>query len=408
MDEFKTRRWLQFALVNFCVVALAGVTLRYKINFPLPIINQKYLLNAHSHFAFVGWVTTALMALLVNYLERNSINTNYKKYNRIIFANCIAAYGMFISFIFEGYAAFSICFSTLTIFISFFFIYFFWRDLKLVTDKSYAVNWFKTALILWGISAIGAFTLAYLMASHNTDQEYYFAAIYFFLHFQYNGWFLFVCFGLLFYHLFRTGLVQEVAINKKLFLIMAVTVAPSYLLSILWLELPSYLRYIADISGVLQLLVLFYFLKLIPAIKKFIPHSFTKTTRTFWILATVAFIIKVILQMLSVIPYFSHFAFAFRPIVIGYLHLSFLCIISFFIIGYINEYLCTRQRHVSVSGAILFITGVLVQEVILMAQGLEVFQMEPIPAANILLFFCALLITAGIIMITAKMNTTKS
>lgn len=407
MNEFKTRRWLLFALINFCIVALAGVTLRYKINFPLPLINQKYLLNAHSHFAFVGWVSTALMALLVNYLERNEIYTNYKKYNRIILANCIVAYGMFISFIIQGYAAFSISFSMLSIFISFFFIYFFWRDLKQVNDKSYAVNWFKTALILWGISAIGAFTLAYLMATRNLDQEYYFAAIYFFLHFQYNGWFLFVCFGLLFYHLFRSGLVQEVAINKKLFLIMAVTVGPSFLLSILWLRLPVYLRYIADISGILQLLVLFYFIKLIPTIKKFIPHAFTKTTRTLWILATIAFIIKVILQMLSIIPYFSHFAFAFRPIVIGYLHLSFLCIISFFIIGYINEYLCTRQRHVSVLGAVLFIIGVIVQEIILMAQGLEVFQMTPLPMANILLFYCAILIALGIIRITAKMNKTR-
>ncbi|MBS1729918.1 MAG: hypothetical protein JSS67_03980 [Bacteroidetes bacterium] len=406
MDEFKTRRWLQLALVNFCIVALAGVTLRYKINFPLPLINQKYLLYAHSHFAFVGWVSTALMALLVNYLERNEIYTNYKKYNRIIIVNCINAYGLFLSFLFQGYRILSISFSTLSIFISFYFIYHFWKDLKLVLDKSYAVNWFKMALILWGTSAIGAFTLAYLMATHNTNQEYYFAAIYFFLHFQYNGWFLFVCFGLLFYHLYRSGLVQEVAINKKLFFIMATTVAPSFLLSILWLKLPAYLRYIADISGILQLLVLLYFLKLIPAIKKFIPHSFTKTTRTLWILATIAFIIKVILQMLSIIPYFSHFAFAFRPIVIGYLHLSFLCIISFFIIGYINEYLCTRHRHVSVIGVILFIIGVLVQEVILMVQGLEVFQMEPIPLANILLFYCAILIAAGIIRITYKMNKT--
>jgi len=42
MDEFKTRRWLQIALINFCIVALAGVTLRYKINFALPIINHIY------------------------------------------------------------------------------------------------------------------------------------------------------------------------------------------------------------------------------------------------------------------------------------------------------------------------------------------------------------------------------
>jgi hypothetical protein len=61
---FKTRLWIRIALINFCIVALAGVTLRYKINFPLPFINQKYLLRAHSHFAFDGWVAVALMALM--------------------------------------------------------------------------------------------------------------------------------------------------------------------------------------------------------------------------------------------------------------------------------------------------------------------------------------------------------
>lgn len=404
MDEFKTRRWLQVALFNFCIVALAGVTLRYKINFSLPIVNHKYLLHAHSQFAFVGWVSTALMALLVNFLERNIIYTDYKKYNRIILINCIVAYALFISFILEGYAAFSIIFSTLTIFVSYIFIYYYWRDLRKVTDKSFAVSWFKMALFLWGISSLGAFSLAYLMASHNTTQEYYFAAIYFFLHFQYNGWFLFVCFGLLFYHLYRTGMTQAASINKKLFFIMALTVAPSYLMSLLWLRLPVYLRYIADISGLLQLFVLFYFIKLLPAVHKYIPNSFTKTTRSLWILATISFIIKVILQMLSVVPFLSHYAFAFRPIVIGYLHLSFLCIISFFIIGYINEYLNTRERHISLVGIILFIIGVVVQEFILMMQGLEVFQMEPLPQANILLFYCAILMALGILRVAIKMN----
>ena len=397
---FKTKLWIQVALINFCVVALAGVTLRYKINFPLPSVNQKYLLYAHSHFAFDGWVALALMALMVNYLQQHNVVTNYKKYHWILIANCISAYGMFISFMLEGYAFYSITFSTLSIFISYFLIFYLWRDLNEVVDKSYTIKWFKGALILLGISSLGAFSLAYLMANHIMVQDYYFGAVYFFLHFQYNGWFLFACFGLLFSWLYQKDFLPSAAISKKLFIIMAVTVAPTYFLSVLWLKLPKGLHLIADISGILQLLVLFYFIQLYPVVKKNIPNKFTKTTKYLWIMASIAFILKIILQMLSIIPYLSHFAFGFRPVVIGYLHLSFIGIISFFILGYINEILKPVHRHVNAGGIILFVIGFLVQEIILMMQGLEAMEITPLPYANIILFGCSILMAIGLIWIT--------
>jgi len=405
--SFKTREWIQIALINFCVVVLAGITLRYKINFPLPFVNQKYLLHAHSHFAFVGWVSVALMALMVNYLQQHNLDTNYKKYRWVLTATCLASYGMFVSFLIQGYAAFSITFSTLSIFISYFFIVLFWRDLNKVEDKSYAPKWFKAALILWGLSSLGAFTLAYLMANHIMVQDYYFAAIYFFLHFQYNGWFLFVCFGLLFSFLFKKGFLPTVAINKRLFVIMAVTVVPTYFLSILWLKLPKTLHLVADIAGILQLLVLFYFIRLFPAIKKKFPPEITKTTRYLWIMASIAFILKIVLQMLSIIPFLSHYAFGFRPVVIGYLHLSFLGIISFFILGYMNEMLKLMNRHISKVGVFIFASGVLAQEIILMFQGLEVIEFEPLPYANILLFYAAIIIGIGLFWIAFSVNKVR-
>jgi len=164
---FKTRLWIRIALINFCIVALAGVTLRYKINFPLPSINQKYLLHAHSHFAFDGWVAVALMALMANYFQVRNVITSYKKYQWILILNCIAAYGKFISFILEGYALYSISFSTLSIFISYFFIFFLWRDLSKIEDKSCEVKWFKGALVLLGISSIGFFACLFNEQPHH-------------------------------------------------------------------------------------------------------------------------------------------------------------------------------------------------------------------------------------------------
>ena len=396
---FNTRRWIQIALINFCIVALAGVTMRYKINFPLPVVNQKYLLHAHSHFAFDGWVAIALMALMVNYLQRNNIITNYKKYHWILTASCLTAYAMFISFIIEGYDTFSITFSSLSIFISYFFIFYMWRDLNLVVDKAYSPKWFKGALILLAVSSLGAFSLAYLMANHIMIQDLYFSAIYFFLHFQYNGWFLFACFGLVFSFLYKIGFLPTAAISKKLFIIMAIMVAPTFLLSILWLKLPVGLRWIANISGILQLLVLIYFIQLLPIIKKHINHTISRTTRSLWIMAAIAFILKIVLQMLSIIPFLSHLAFGFRPVVIGYLHLSFIGIISFFILGYINEIFKEKGYRVQGGGIIIFVIGFLVQELVLMAQGLESLEVTPLPYANIILLICAILMLLGLIWI---------
>ena len=61
----KKQFWVTIALVNLSIVALLGVTLRSKILFPLKGIDFKYVLHAHSHFAFGGWITLALLSLMV-------------------------------------------------------------------------------------------------------------------------------------------------------------------------------------------------------------------------------------------------------------------------------------------------------------------------------------------------------
>jgi hypothetical protein len=397
---FKTRNWIQVCLINFCVVVLAGVTMRYKINFSLPAVNQKYLMEGHSHFAFIGWVALALMTLMVRYLVRNNVETNYKKYNWILAADVIVSYAMFVSFIIQGYSFWSITFSNITILISYFFIFFYWKDLNKVSEIGFSRYWLKAGLFLWALSSLGAFMLAYLMANRIMIQDLYFSAEYFFLHFQYNGWFLFVCFGVFFSYMQRLGLIRIGFLSRRLFLIMAITVIPTYFLSILWLRLPRSLHWIGEISGVVQLIVLLYFFRILSVVKNSVSRKFSWSTKWLWTLASLAFILKIILQFLSVIPFLSHFAFGFRPVIIGYLHLSFVGIISLFILGYINEFIHRFRGNVSGIGAIIFVTGFAVQEIILMLQGLEAMNIEPIKSANIILFYCAILMAIGLIWIT--------
>jgi hypothetical protein len=357
-------------------------------------------MHGHSNFAFVGWLAIALMTLMVRYLVRNNIQTNYRKYNLILGIDVVTCYAMFISFIIQGYAFWSITFACVTILISYFFIVFYWRDLNKVRDAGFSRNWLKAALLLWAFSSLGAIFLAYLMANSITLQELYFGALYFFMHFQYNGWFLFVCFGVFFSYMHRLGLFRFALLSKRLFIIMIITVIPTYFLSVLWLKLPPVLEWIGNISAFVQLLVLVYFFRIISVFKNSEGITFNTVTRWIWMLSSIAFILKIILQVLSTLPFLSHFAFGYRPVVIGYLHLSFVGIISLFILGYINEFIHRFRGHVSGTGFIIFVSGFIVQEVILMLQGLEAMNVEPIKSANIILFFCALAMVTGLVWIT--------
>src|SRR5215472_3087683 len=139
------RKWLQISLFNLMLVASIGVILRYKIAFSLPFIDQKYLLNGHSHFAFAGWITQALMTLLVACLSEQSGGNLFPKYRWLLIANLITAYGMLLTFPFVGYAFPSIVFSTLSIFVSYAFSFIYWRDIKKVAIRNPANSWFKVA-----------------------------------------------------------------------------------------------------------------------------------------------------------------------------------------------------------------------------------------------------------------------
>ena len=129
------RKWLQVSIFNLLLVAFAGVILRYKIAFSLPIVNQKFLLQAHSHFAFAGWITQALMSLMVGYLIEAGDPTAFQRFRKVLYANLITAYGMLLTFTFIGYAFLSIVFSTASIFASWWFGIQYWKALARSSKK---------------------------------------------------------------------------------------------------------------------------------------------------------------------------------------------------------------------------------------------------------------------------------
>lgn len=389
------RRWLHISFLNLLIVAFIGVILRYKIAFSLPFIDQKYLLHGHSHFAFAGWITQVLMVLLVQYLSQYKGEDIFKKYRWLLYGNLITAYGMLIFFPFQGYGFGSISFSTLSIINSYFFAVWYWKDLNSVTHKSTTHSWFKAALLFYIISSLGAFSLAYMMANKIMHQNWYLAAEYYFLHFQYNGWFFFAGMGLLVSRLEK--MISATKQLKTIFWLFCLACVPAYFLSALWMPIPILVYWLVIASAIAQFAGWTMLVKLIFKNKRSIKQGFPKKGRQLLLLSAIALTIKLLLQLGSTHPALSQLAFGFRPIVIGYLHLVLLGVITIFILGYIISMNLLAARRYYITGVWIFVSGIIINEILLMTQGVAGLSYIIIPWINELLLAAAIIMFSGIL-----------
>ena len=406
--HFNSKFWLKFSLLNLLIVALIGLLMRYKIGFEFPFFDQKHLQHSHSHFAFSGWISHTLMVLMIVFLEKKKVllqaqddnreknieNRFFKKYSSILSANLICAHGMLVFFIIQGYGLFSIIFSTSSIIVSCVFDYYFVKDLKLISNDDLSKNWFKTALFFNVISSFGTFALAYMMISKNIHQNEYLASIYYYLHFQYNGWFFFACMGLLFSFLQLKS--SENSFFKRAFWLFFLSCIPAYFLSTLWWDLPIWIYLITVVAAFIQVYAWFRFLIIIIKTKREFLYNFPFFLRYILLFVAFALSIKFLLQLGSTIPVLSTLAFGFRPIVIAYLHLVLLAIISLFLLFYVYaNHLIHFNRQIKI-GVITFSIGVLLNEIILAIQGVASFSYTPIPYVNEMLFGAAIVLVIGI------------
>lgn len=399
------QKWIRISLFNLFLVALLGMVMRYKIVFPLSFVDQRNLLHAHSHFAFAGWITQSLMSLLVHHLYKRGRKEVFREYRIILYANLITAYGMLLTFPFTGYGSPSIIFSTLSIFVSYWFGIKYWTDLNRAKSGLISSAWFKSAIICNALSSLGAFSLAYMLANKNIHPDRYLACIYFFLHFQYNGWFFFSCMGLFGEQLETIGAAKKKL--KKIFLLFAIACVPAYFLSALWLPIGNFVYLLVILSVFLQLTGWIWTLQLIKMVKQKIKQTIPPFARTLFSLSAIALSVKLLLQSGSVIPSLSKIAFGFRPVIIGYLHLVLLGVISLFILAYITTHGIINTSKIVKRGMIVFAGGIIINELLLMIQGIADIRYQPLPYVNILLLATAIILLTGTMMINYGQRSSK-
>ena len=385
----KTNSWLKLSLVNFLIVAALGTLMRYKIGFDLPFFEQKNVQHSHSHFAFAGWITHTLYVLMLSWMAKSVPPDVLKKYRLIVIANLVCSYGMLLFLFIQGYGALSITFSQLSIFNNYIFAFCFIRDLRLLRHHPSA-KWFRAALWFNAIASLGTYTLAFMMMNKQILQKVYLGSVYFFLHFQYNGWFFFACMGLLIGKLHES--VPDFKEKKSLFLLFMLSCIPAYLLSALWLDLPVWLYIIVVAAAILQFAAWLGMSRFLVSHFTHLKGKIPAYSKIIFLLLLVCVTIKFTLQLISVIPSISDLTFGFRPIVIAYLHLVLLAIISMFLVNYLMTFGFIRPNRGARYGLALFVSGVFLNELALGIQGIAAFSYTLIPRINEILFAVALLI----------------
>jgi hypothetical protein len=360
--------WISLSLLNLCIVTVLGVILRSKALFDLPIIDYNHLLNAHSHFAFGGWVTLALMVLLMHTLLTES-QKQKSIYQFVFWSIFVTVWGLLFTFPFSGYNTWSTYISTLFTFTTYIFSWVFIRDvLKAKVSKTVLILSIASVFCMV-LSSAGSFTLGYLFATKSLKAILYRDALFSYLHLQYNGFFTLAVFALLFQKIESKFSVE---VQKKIYrfaLVLVISILPSMFLSYHWHD-PSFLFHVIAYIGSALLLISFgLFIPVLKAILK-LYKSVPILFKFIGGLSLGAFMLKMFLQSFTIINFFGNLVFGDRPIIMGFLHLVFLGFVSLFLLAYFAKtgLLNTEKTFTKVS-LVVFAMGALLNETLLWAQG---------------------------------------
>ncbi len=384
-------------LINFLVAAIMGLMLRYVFVIPLhefvkPIPFQfRNLMHAHSHGAMLGWVYLMLYVLIVHHF----IPDKKPVYNRLFWLTEIAVIGMMISFPFQGYAAISISFSTLHIICSYLFIRLIWKNHKIKSKPIQLL--LKASLVFMFVSTIGIWCLGPAAAILGIESAFFQIAIQFFLHFQFNGWFLFAVLTV-FLNQFPIENTQRFQIFFKA--LIGGTIL-TFALPVSWFAFHPIQPWINGLGVLLQLLAGFYFIILLrPQWTKFWSLTL-KSTKWMYALALISFVLKIALQSSSIFPEVSSMAYQYHNFVIGFIHLMMLGVISGFLFAFLLESsLVTINSKYLNLGIYSFIIGFVATEFLLLVQGLFYYlALGMIPNYYMLLFIFSILLPLGILFI---------
>ncbi len=354
---------IKIALGYFFIIALLGVFMRMfqVVDFSF---NYKYILHAHSHIALLGWVYTALTTLIYKlFLSEKLVD---KKYQIIFWSTQGTIIGMLLSFPFIGYALFSIIFSSLFLIATYFFVWLFLKHTSKEQKQTQSYKIIRASLWFMVLSSLGPWALGIIMNTLGSTSPWYRNAIYFYLHFQYNGWFLVSLIGILFAVFEKYSIPIPKKIFQLFFKLFISGVILTFFLSILWMK-PSLGFYVlAGIGSIFQIIAFGILWKQMNLHKMRLKKSFAKVEGTLLKTAGILFIVKLLVQFIGAFPNISKMISNNIDIVIGYIHWIFLGIVTISIFAFLNHF---KLAILSKKTVILYLVAFVLTETLLFYKG---------------------------------------
>lgn len=395
MVNQKSKFLYLYAFTLFILSAFYGLLMRWNFTFPTKFIPYQNLLQSHSHVAFLGWGYLIVIGAILFYFVSDAAK-QHKVYKATLGILLVTIPLMLISFPLGGYKVFSIVllavFGLTSYVLSF-------RILKDLQGNNTSAKLIRYGIYYYLLSSLATWFLAYVIVNQGKTDLYY-NTVYFYLHFLYNGFFVFALFGLLF-KIFET---QQMIISEKLqksfFFFLNIACIPAYTLSVLWSTDFLLFNIVGFVASVLQFVSLVFLFKILQQAFSQISWNFTSK----WLLkfAVISYIIKIISQILSAFPYIVEKSLALKPFfIIGYLHLftlGFLSVLLFLILDQLGK--INLHKPTSKVGILLFLSGVFITEALLFLQGfLFLLQFSAIKNYSLILLIFSFLMVFGLLVV---------
>ena len=396
-----SKKLIHIPIFFLFLTALTGVWMRSISLMPnIPSLPYDHILHGHSHIAILGWMFFAVliiyMAIIWRYLPSK------KQAKSLLTLSTIVTLFMLLAFLYEGYALYSIILSTLHIVTEYWAILFIFTTIKLHPAFSEVSRLFiKTGAIMLFISSFGPFGLGAIASTGLKDSPLFEMAIYFYLHFQYNGWLYYLLVGFFIYFFEAASIRLNKSLLKGSFLIYTVALFPGFLLSILWYELGQigYLFAVLGAGG--QFIGVSLFIYVLWQIRKETLHAFESSFLYVTLFSVSILLVKAMMELGLIIPQLADLVYDTRHVVVAYLHLTLLGFISFALFAcFIQLKLVPVHKQLFQFGLYTFMIGFCLNELILFSSTLfEWFNLGHFPLHNSLLFIASILMLMSIIFI---------
>ena len=361
---------INLSLGYFIIAAVLGVVLRSFHSIEIPV-TYKFIVHTHSHIALLGWVYMGLTTLLYKlFLEKQELTL---KYRRIFWFTQFTLVGMLLSFPFQGYALLSIIFSTLFLIASYWFTWVFMKYVPASFKKTNSYTCVKYALWYMVLSSIGPWALGAIMNTLGAESIWYRLSIYFYLHFQYNGWMILGLLGVFIYVLERNDIKIPKTTFNRFFWWINLGIVLTFFLSTLWTKPHIFLYVIGGLGAILQIMAFGILLLLVIRCKEKLFQILTPLQKNLLITVAVLVGIKILLQLFTAFPFFADLAASITDFTIGYLHWTFLGVVTIGLMLFLDYF---KLLILSKRAYALYVIGFLLTEGLIFTKGILVWQSE--------------------------------